>query len=74
MTPPLGPTSRSLLLDSLVPRWLTVGGKGRPRKPADKREDSAQLATSVQTADGNKHDGTLVDNTYNNAALNEHDV
>ncbi|MBY2963272.1 DUF4082 domain-containing protein, partial [Rhizobium leguminosarum] len=67
-------TSRSLLLDSLVPRWLTVGGKGRPGKPADKREDSAQLATSVQTADGNKHDGTLVDNPYNNAALNEHDV
>ncbi|MCA2410341.1 N,N-dimethylformamidase beta subunit family domain-containing protein [Rhizobium leguminosarum] len=67
-------TSRSLLLDSLVPRWLTVGGKERPRKPADKREDSAQLATSVQTADGNKHDGTLVDNPYNNAALNEHDV
>ncbi|MBY3213843.1 DUF4082 domain-containing protein, partial [Rhizobium laguerreae] len=67
-------TSRSLLLDSLVPRWLTVGGKGRPRKPADKREDSAQLATSVQTADGNKHDGTLVDNPHNNAALNEHDV
>ncbi|MBY5522827.1 DUF4082 domain-containing protein, partial [Rhizobium leguminosarum] len=67
-------TSRSLLLDSLVPRWLTVGGKGRPRKPADKREHSAQLATSVQTADGNKHDGTLVDNPHNNAALNEHDV
>ncbi|RWY74304.1 DUF4082 domain-containing protein [Rhizobium leguminosarum] len=67
-------TSRSLLLDSLVPRWLTVGGKGRPGKPADKREDSAQLATSVQTAEGNKHDGTLVDNPYNNAALNEHDV
>ncbi|MBY2919518.1 DUF4082 domain-containing protein, partial [Rhizobium leguminosarum] len=67
-------TSRSLLLDSLVPRWLTVGGKGRPGKPADKRGDSAQLATSVQTADGNKHDGTLVDNPDSNAALNEHDV
>ncbi|MBY5818582.1 DUF4082 domain-containing protein, partial [Rhizobium leguminosarum] len=67
-------TSRSLLLDSLVPRWLTVGGKERPRKPADKSEDSAQLATSVQTADGNKHDGTLVDNPDNTAALNEHDV
>ncbi|NKM25162.1 N,N-dimethylformamidase beta subunit family domain-containing protein [Rhizobium laguerreae] len=67
-------TSRSLLLDSLVPRWLTVGGKERPRKPADKREDSAQLATTVQTADGNKHDGTLVDNPYSNAALNEHDI
>ncbi|MBX4862009.1 DUF4082 domain-containing protein, partial [Rhizobium bangladeshense] len=67
-------TSRSLLLDSLVPRWLTVGGKGKPRTPADKREDSAQLATSVQTADGNKHYGTLVDNPENNAALNEHDV
>ncbi|MBY5564744.1 DUF4082 domain-containing protein [Rhizobium leguminosarum] len=67
-------TSRSLLLDSLVPRWLTVGGKERPRKPADKRENSAQLATSVQTADGNKHDGTLVDNPDNTAALNEHDV
>ncbi|MBY5679871.1 DUF4082 domain-containing protein [Rhizobium leguminosarum] len=67
-------TSRSLLLDSLVPRWLTVGGKERPRKPADKRENSAQLATSVQAADGNKHDGTLVDNPDNTAALNEHDV
>ncbi|NKL29845.1 DUF4082 domain-containing protein [Rhizobium leguminosarum bv. viciae] len=65
-------TSRSLLVDSLIPGWLTVGGKGRPRKPAEKHEDSAQLAASVQTADGNKY-GTLVDNPHNNAALNEHD-
>ncbi|TBB15457.1 DUF4082 domain-containing protein (plasmid) [Rhizobium ruizarguesonis] len=65
-------TSRSLLVDSLIPGWLTVGGKGKPRKPAEKHEDSAQLAASVQTADGNKY-GTLVDNPHNNAALNEHD-
>ncbi|MBY5370092.1 N,N-dimethylformamidase beta subunit family domain-containing protein, partial [Rhizobium leguminosarum] len=64
--------SRSLLVDSLIPAWLTVGGKGRPRKPAERHEDSAQLAASVQTADGNKY-GSLVDNPYNNAALNEHD-
>ncbi|PDS54935.1 adhesin, partial [Rhizobium anhuiense] len=67
-------SSRSLLLDSLVPRWLAVGGEGKPRKPAERREDSAQLATSVQTADGSKYDGTLVDNPDNNAELNEHDV
>ena len=67
-------SSRSLLLDSLVPRWLAVGGEGKPRKPAERREDSAQLATSVQTADGSKHDGTLVDNPDNNVELNEHDV
>ncbi|MGO6718323.1 N,N-dimethylformamidase beta subunit family domain-containing protein, partial [Rhizobium ruizarguesonis] len=65
-------TSRSLLVDSLIPAWLTVGGKGRPRKPAERHEDSAQLAASVQTADGNKY-GALVDNPHNNAALNEHD-
>ncbi|MGO7683612.1 DUF4082 domain-containing protein [Rhizobium ruizarguesonis] len=65
-------TSRSLLVDSLIPAWLTVGGKGRPRKPAERHEDSAQLAASVQTADGNKN-GALVDNPHNNAALNEHD-
>ncbi|NKL64137.1 DUF4082 domain-containing protein [Rhizobium leguminosarum] len=66
-------TPRSLLVDSLIPAWLTVGGKGRPRKPAERHEDSAQLAASVQTADGNKY-GTLVDNPPNNAALNEHDA
>ncbi|MBA1343870.1 hypothetical protein [Rhizobium sp. WYCCWR 11146] len=27
-------TSRSLLVDSLVPRWLTVGGKGRQSSAA----------------------------------------
>ncbi|MBY5455909.1 DUF4082 domain-containing protein, partial [Rhizobium leguminosarum] len=66
-------TSRSLLVDSLIPAWLTVGGKGRPRKPAEKHEDSAQLADSVQTADGIKY-GTLVDNPPNNAALDERDA
>ncbi|TAZ69205.1 DUF4082 domain-containing protein [Rhizobium ruizarguesonis] len=65
-------TSRSLLVDSLIPAWLTVGGKGKPRKPAERHEDGAQLAASVQTADGNKY-GALVDNPHNNAALNEHD-
>ncbi|MBX5235033.1 DUF4082 domain-containing protein [Rhizobium sp. NLR4a] len=64
-------TSRSLLLDSLVPRWFTVGGKERPRKPAEKHRDSAQLAALVQTADGHKQ-GTLVDDPYKDAALNEH--
>ncbi|TCA34173.1 DUF4082 domain-containing protein [Rhizobium leguminosarum bv. viciae] len=65
-------TSRSLLVDSLIPAWLTVGGKGKPRKPAERHEDGAQLAVSVQTADGNKY-GALVDNPHNNAALYEHD-
>lgn len=66
-------TSRSLLVDSLLPGWLTFGGKGRPRKPTERHEDSAQLAASVQTADGNKY-GTLADNPYNNATLDEHDA
>ncbi|TAX84708.1 adhesin, partial [Rhizobium leguminosarum] len=66
-------TSRSLLVDSLVSRWLTAGGEPRPRKPGERREDSAQLAASVQTADGNKY-GTLADNPHNNAALDEHDA
>ncbi|CAN7740190.1 DUF4082 domain-containing protein [Rhizobium leguminosarum] len=65
-------TSHSLLVDSLIPAWLTIGGKERPRKPAERHEDSAQLAASVQTADGSKY-GSLVDNSHNNAELNEHD-
>ncbi|PDS97366.1 adhesin, partial [Rhizobium sp. S9] len=64
--------SHSLLVDSLVPQWLTVGGKERSRKPAEKHKDSAQLAASVQTVDGHKQ-GTLVDGPYKDAALNEHD-
>ncbi|MBX4869859.1 DUF4082 domain-containing protein [Rhizobium bangladeshense] len=64
-------TSRSLLLDSLVPRWLSVGGTGKPRKPAERRKDSAQLAVSAQTAEANKH-GTLVGNPFHDAALGEH--
>jgi len=66
-------TSRSLLLDSLVPRWLTVGGKERPRKPAGKQGDDAQLAAGVQTADGNKQ-APLVGDPHKDAALNKHDV
>ncbi|MBX5156363.1 DUF4082 domain-containing protein [Rhizobium sp. NZLR8] len=66
-------TSRSLLLDSLVPRWLTVGGKERPRKPAGKHGDDAQLAAEVQTADGNKQ-APLVGDPHKDAALNEHEV
>ncbi|EJC71791.1 VCBS repeat-containing protein [Rhizobium leguminosarum bv. trifolii WSM2012] len=62
-------TARSLLLDSLVPQWLTVGGKERPRKPAEKHGDSAQLAAAVQIADGNKQ-GILPNK---DAALNEHE-
>ncbi|ARQ09489.1 cadherin-like/VCBS repeat-containing protein [Rhizobium etli] len=69
-------TSRSFLVDSLVPRWLTVGGKERPRKPAEKHaekhKDSAQLAASVQTADEHKQ-GTLADDPYKDVALNEHE-
>ncbi|OWV82045.1 adhesin [Rhizobium sp. R634] len=65
-------TSRSLLMDSLVPRWLTVGGKERPRKPG-KHGDSAQLAAAAQTVDGSKP-GTLVDDPHEDAALNEHDT
>ncbi|RUL99617.1 DUF4082 domain-containing protein [Rhizobium chutanense] len=66
-------TARSLLVDSLVPQWLTIGGKERPRKPAEKHGDSAQLAAAVPTADGNKQ-GTLVDDSDKDAVLNEHDV
>ena len=64
---------RSLLVDSWVPQWLTVGGKVRSRKTADRHEDNAQLATSVQTAGGNKH-GALVDNPDSSSALNGHEV
>ncbi|PDT17902.1 adhesin, partial [Rhizobium sp. J15] len=66
-------TSRSLLMDSLVPRWLTVGGKERPRKPGGKHGDSAQLAAAAQTVDGSKP-GTLVNDPHEDAALNEHDA
>ncbi|WP_143535324.1 DUF4082 domain-containing protein, partial [Rhizobium sp. N122] len=66
-------TSRSLLMDSLIPRWLTVGGKERPRKPAEKHADSAQLAAAAQTVDGSKQ-GTLVDDPHKDAALNQHDA
>ncbi len=65
--------SRSLLVDSWVPRWLTVGGRGRPRKTSDTREDSVQLATSVQTADGNKYRAFVVD-PVNGSTLNEQDI
>ncbi|MFS8148264.1 N,N-dimethylformamidase beta subunit family domain-containing protein, partial [Rhizobium sp. BR 249] len=63
--------ARSLLMDSLFPRWLTVGGKAKPRKPADKRWDSAQLAASVHTTDGSKHDAVLAGDPYSSAALDE---
>ncbi|MDR9774797.1 DUF4082 domain-containing protein [Rhizobium hidalgonense] len=68
-------TSRSLLVDALVPRWFTVGGseRGKPHKPADWHGDSAQLAASVQTATGNNQ-GALVDDPHKNATLNERDV
>ncbi|RUM23321.1 DUF4082 domain-containing protein [Rhizobium vallis] len=68
-------TSRSLLMDSLFPRWFTVGGgeKGKPRKPADRHGDSAQLAASVQTATGNNQ-GALVDDPHKDAVLSEHDI
>ncbi|WP_183845838.1 N,N-dimethylformamidase beta subunit family domain-containing protein, partial [Rhizobium etli] len=65
-------TSRSLV-DSLIPRWLAAGEKGRPRKPAETHADRAQLAASAQTADGKKHDGVLVDDPNEKPALAEHD-
>ncbi|WP_184327604.1 N,N-dimethylformamidase beta subunit family domain-containing protein, partial [Rhizobium sp. BK529] len=65
--------SRPILMDSWVPRWLAVGGEARSRKTADKQEDSAQVATPVQTADAKKH-GTPVDSSHNNSALNGHDL
>ncbi|ARQ62375.1 cadherin-like/VCBS repeat-containing protein (plasmid) [Rhizobium sp. Kim5] len=60
-------------MDSLIPRWLAAGEKGRPRKPAETYADRAQLATSAQTADGKKHDGVLVDDPNEMPALAEHD-
>ncbi|NLS04837.1 DUF4082 domain-containing protein [Rhizobium sp. P32RR-XVIII] len=63
--------SRSILFDSLIPRWL-AGRRVRPRKTTCGREDFSQLASSVQTVDGNKH-GSSVDSLVNNSAVNEHD-
>ncbi|MFC5757550.1 N,N-dimethylformamidase beta subunit family domain-containing protein, partial [Rhizobium sp. GCM10022189] len=59
--------SRSLMVDSWAPRWLTVGGKTRPRKNADRPEDSAQLATSAQAA-GAGLGSVFVANPDNNPA------
>ncbi|WP_310390326.1 N,N-dimethylformamidase beta subunit family domain-containing protein, partial [Rhizobium sp. 1399] len=64
--------SRSLMMDSWVPRWLAASGKARPRKGADRPEDSAQLATSAQTAGGSKG-GALVGSPDNNFVLSGHD-
>ena len=64
--------SRSLLLDSWAPRWLGVGGKAKPRKNAERPEDSAQLATSVQTT-GETTGNTLVSSPDDSSALGGHD-
>ncbi|WP_208245409.1 DUF4082 domain-containing protein (plasmid) [Rhizobium sp. T1470] len=64
--------SRSVLLDSLVPRWLAAGGKVRPRNTSYRREESSQLASSVPTTDANKY-GTFGDSPVKNSALNEYD-
>ncbi|MDR9809742.1 DUF4082 domain-containing protein [Rhizobium hidalgonense] len=65
-------TARSLLVDSLIPQWLTIGGKERPRKPAEKHGDSAQLAAAVKIATGNNQ--ALIDDSHKDATLNERDV
>ncbi|RDJ03369.1 adhesin [Rhizobium phaseoli] len=67
-------TSRSLLMDSLFPRWFAAGETVRPRKPAEKHADSAQLAASAHTADKNKLDGKLVDDPNSNPAFAEHEA
>ncbi|WP_307147285.1 N,N-dimethylformamidase beta subunit family domain-containing protein, partial [Rhizobium tibeticum] len=64
--------SRSILLDSLFPRWLAAGGKVRPRNTSYRREESSQLASSVQTTDANKS-GAVVNSPVSNSALNEYD-
>ena len=64
--------SRSLLLDSWAPRWLGVGGKAKHGKNAERPEDSAQLATSVQTT-GETTGSTLVGNPDDSSALGGHD-
>ncbi|ARM15679.1 cadherin-like/VCBS repeat-containing protein (plasmid) [Rhizobium phaseoli Brasil 5] len=67
-------TSRSLLVDSLFPRWFAAGETVRPRKPAERHADSGQLAASAHTAGENKHDGKLVDDPNSNPAFAEHDA
>ncbi|ANL88510.1 DUF4082 domain-containing protein [Rhizobium phaseoli] len=67
-------TSRSLLVDSLFPRWFAAGDTARPRKPVERHADSAQLAVSAQTADGKKLDGKLADDPNNNQAFAERDA
>ena len=64
--------SRSLLLDSWAPRWLGVGGKAKHGKNAERPEDSAQLATSVQTT-GETTGSTLVGSPDDSSALSGHD-
>ncbi|MBX4996363.1 DUF4082 domain-containing protein [Rhizobium binae] len=64
-------TSRSLLVDSLFPRWFAAGETVRPRKPAERHSDSAQLAASAQNAGGTKLDGKLVDGSNHNPAFAE---
>ncbi|MDF0696517.1 DUF4082 domain-containing protein [Rhizobium sp. MC63] len=67
-------TSRSLLVDSLFPRWFAAGETVRPRKPAERHADSAQLAASAHTAGGPKLDGKLVDDSNNNPAFAEREA
>lgn len=62
--------SSSLWVDSLIPKYLNVGGNERPRKPADRRDDKGQLATSVWTAGGNKN-AAVVENSDHNSTLSE---
>jgi len=51
---------------------LGVGGKAKPRKNSERPEDSAQLATSVQTT-GETTGSTLVGNPDDSSALGGHD-
>ena len=61
--------SRSVLLDSLTPRWLTGGRKAKPRNTGN-GQDSSQLALGAQTTDATKY-GAAVDSPINVTALNE---
>jgi len=57
-------------VDALVPKYLSAGGSERLRKPADGREDKAQLATHVQPT-GVSESGAFVENPDDSSALDE---
>ncbi|KWV60093.1 adhesin, partial [Rhizobium altiplani] len=64
--------SRSMLLDSLTPRWFAAGRKAKLRNTAHREDNNYQLALAAQTTDAIKS-GTAADSPLNTIAVNEDD-